>query len=180
MTFYTSYCIQTLIDTSLIILLWFVILVVVCQVYSLNRNDCKSMRLLTAVSSVRVCQGQPNKKNHQSMVLFVCIAIPRQTKNVVRPSYDGKSLMSKDSVTQCRSVCKGVAPTALETDEQLVKQVASSTLLRFTTQGYISLRPSLSGAAIKRKHQPFGWCFSFAVGHLVEMKNLNNIIYCIL
>ena len=37
----------------------------------------------------------------------------------------------------------------------------SSTLLRFTTQGYIPFRPSLSGAA-KTEHQPNGWCFCFA------------------
>ena len=38
---------------------------------------------------------------------------------------------------------------------------------------------SLSGAAIKRKHQPFGWCFSFAVGHPTEMNYPSNISYCV-
>ena len=40
------------------------------------------------------------------MVLFVCIAIPRQTKNVVRPSYDGQSMMGEDSVAKRRSDCQ--------------------------------------------------------------------------
>ena len=31
---------------------------------------------------------------------------------------------------------------------------------------------------IKRKHQPLGWCFSFAVGHPTEMKYPSNISYC--
>ena len=39
------------------------------------------------------------KKASIKMGAFLFVYIPRQTKNVVRPSYDGQSLMSKDSVT---------------------------------------------------------------------------------
>ena len=41
------------------------------------------------------------------MGAFLFVYIPRQTKNVVRPSYDGQSLMSEDSVAKRRSVCQG-------------------------------------------------------------------------
>ena len=47
------------------------------------------------------------------MGAFLFVYIPRQTKNVVRPSYDGQSLMSKDSVAKRRSDCQGVAPTEM-------------------------------------------------------------------
>ena len=43
--------------------------------------------------------GTAKKKASIKMGAFLFVYIPRQTKNVVRPSYDGQSLVSKDSVT---------------------------------------------------------------------------------
>ena len=37
----------------------------------------------------------------------------------------------------------------------------------------------LSPIAIKRKHQPNGWCFSFAVGHPTEMNSPSNTKCCV-
>ena len=53
--------------------------------------------------------AQPKRKNTQAVFfLFVCSC--QLTRTDVRPSYDGQSLMGKDSVAKRRSVCQGVAP----------------------------------------------------------------------
>ena len=61
------------------------------------------MRLLTAVSSVRVCQGQPTKENtHQKMGVFLLPSVPDgvnlDESSVTRPIASGRSL------------CRRVAP----------------------------------------------------------------------
>ena len=48
---------------------------------------------------INALSGAAKKKASIKMGAFLFVYTPRQTKNVVRPSYDGQSLMSKDSVT---------------------------------------------------------------------------------
>ena len=91
---------------------------------------------------IKNCCTNAKRKASIKMGAFLFVYIPRQTKNVVRPSYDGQSLMGKDSVVKRRSVCQGKAPkTALGTDEQLVSQVA---VVDAHTQINLLLSPSPS------------------------------------
>ena len=71
-------------------------------------------------NNVFTMRTKTKRKNNQAVFfLFVCSC--QLTRTDVRPSYDGQSLMGKDSVAKRRSVCQGVVPqkTALETYEQL-------------------------------------------------------------
>ena len=64
--------------------------------------------------------GAAKNKASIKMGAFLFVYIPRQTKNVVRPSYDGQSLMGQglrsDSVG---ASVRELPPTVLGTDEQL-------------------------------------------------------------